>query len=129
MTLQDLRTDANVMARARGGSVLAWPVGKGKVSEKLIRNNIELFDYFTRSVSMDRDLVLKVPTLVVILGDCARYWKSLPEEAGPFTFHKVKADAKAIKAACLCLSRLRKRADHQRDPEVNQLAESYTQST
>ena len=123
-TIQDLRTDSNLKARARGGSVLAWPVQKGKVNEKVLRSNIDLFEYFAEIVSRYKDQMLTVPVLKRVLGDCAHYWKNLPEESGPVVYDGIVADAKAIKSACLCLRRLRGRADRQRDADVSRIAEA-----
>ena len=117
---QDLRSDANVTARARGGSMLAWPNGKGKISEKSVRNNIDLLECFGELVSSHREKIMRVPLLVAILQDVADYWCELPEDG--FVFAKAKADAKSIKSSCLCIGRLRYRAGRQRDPEVSRIA-------
>ena len=123
MSSQDLRSDADVRARARGGSILAWPGPRGKISEKLLRPNVDLLDYFTDGVKTCQKAFLNIPVLTAVLTDVALYWLERPLEVeDPFEYMGAKADAKALKAAILCLRRLRCRSDCQRHPEVSRVA-------
>ena len=112
------------MARARTGSVVAYPVKEGAINEKTLKCNHDLLSLYAWFVRKYPKLHKSVSLHRAVLNDCAKFWKSREGEEA-FDYGKWKPDGKAIKSLTLCLRRLRYRSKKQRDLDLCLLAESW----
>ena len=121
---QDVRSHPACVARARTGSVVAYPLREGVINEKTLKCNHDLLSLYAWFVKKYPALHKSVALHRAVLSDCAKYWKSREGE-NAFEYTKWKPDGKAIKSLTLCLRRLRYRSKNQRDMDISLLADSW----
>ncbi|CAE7615925.1 unnamed protein product [Symbiodinium sp. CCMP2592] len=110
----DIRSNPACTARARTGSVIAFPVKVGDINEKTVKCNNDLLNLYAWFVKKYPGLYRSVSLHRGVLSDCAKYWKTRPDDEA-FDYKKWKPDGKCIKSLVLCLRRLRFRSKNQRD--------------
>ncbi|CAE7811551.1 unnamed protein product [Symbiodinium sp. CCMP2592] len=110
----DVRSHPACVAKARTGSIIAYPVKEGIINEKTLKSNHDLLSLYAWFVRKYPKLYKSVTLHRAILNDCAKFWKGRAGEDA-FEYTKWKPDGKAIKSMTLCLRRLRYRSKKQRD--------------
>ena len=120
---QDIRSHPACTARARTGSLIAYPLKEGAINEKTLKCNHDLLSLYAWFVKKYPDLHKSVALHRAVLADCAKYWQTREGDAA-FEYKKWKPDGKGLKSLTLCLRRLRFRSKNQRDVDLGLLAAS-----
>ena len=87
---QDIRSNPACTARARTGSVIAYPVKEGDINEKTLKCNNDLLNLHAWFVKKYPKLYKSVALQRAVLADCAKYWKSREGDEA-FEYRKWKA--------------------------------------